>query len=175
MNLNKDDISKMCFDLENGDVFTIYCDEIIEMNLNLGTKLIWSSGEFCRYIESGYMVFKFDKENKDHEASLLMYDKITIRKLQNRISNKKGVSAHDICRFYIDYINTHANLFEEKIEVEEIKDDSLVDELLDKEKETEEYYFYEGGYSARLKDGSILLTFGKNAKETIEKCLSNRN
>ncbi len=58
----------------------------------------------------------------------------------------------------------------ECVEIHDIKPEDEIDQLIQKEEEDCGYYYYfESGYSMKLKDGTILITFGKNAKQTINK------
>ena len=82
---------------------------------------------------------------------------------------KKGIARHDVCHLELDLLTDIEN-DSEFIEIGELKSDEEVDRLEKMEEDDFiQHYYYEGGYCKKLSNGSIIITFGKKAKETIDK------
>ena len=63
-------------------------------------------------------------------------------------------------------------IIEECVENNDARSQEVLDRI-EKEEDERGYSssYYEGGSSRKLKNGNILLVFGKNAKETLEKSI----
>ena len=84
----------------------------------------------------------------------------------------KGIqSDHDICHLYVTY--DYQGYFSRRTECIETRDIRSDEELerIEKMEETGDYLFYEyiGGYCKKQTDGSIIITFGKNAEAQLKK------
>lgn len=96
-----------------------------------------------------------------------------IGRLEKRLCGKEGFSGHDICHLYVSYRYAgFGTSFTERLYVPELCDN----EALEAHGCTQEDSFeeeagcdreYLGGYAERLGDGSILVTFGKEAKKYL--------
>ena len=175
-NVNKKDFRLIHLDFENCESFVVYNDEIEEVNLHFDNQLEWGSGDLNRKVIGGYIKIKLNEDFAPRENNLFNNDKqLKVIDFERRLCGKKGEDIHDICHLYIDYYHAGYGGIQvtECIEVDDIKS---VEELekLEKEKSDQWYYCYEGGYSKKFKDGSIIIAFGKNAKDTINK-FSNKN
>ncbi len=168
-----DVIDRISVDFENCDECKVYDKEIKEINLELDDKLKWCTNDYGREIKSGYLRIKFRKEYGSHDSNIWWrYPKKSdeIKHIKRRFCKKGLIEAHDICRLYIDY--NYAGFGynrREALEVTQIHDESELRRqwgLKDSES-TDDADCYFGGYARRLKDKSILITFGKNAKELM--------
>ncbi len=160
------DICYIHLDFENCEYFDVYNDEIVEFKPNYSEILCWGSGKLYREIESGYIRIKI--ANKDRRVSDWLKKHYTKKQLEERICGKEGVSEHDICHLYI---TSPYRLGDETIEVKDVRTDAELCEIEKLEEETGEEIApcFIGGYAKKLDDGSICITFGKNAKEQMDK------
>lgn len=161
-------------DFENCEGFTIYQNEIVDMQIVTETELVWSSHDFCRQIKNGYIVWRPDKEIiwRDVNAWFMIFHKSsTIQNLQKRLLPNKRINDHNICRLYINYNYAGFGLSRrECIEVNDIRDQSVLQELERlEEEENIPNDSYIGGYCEKQYDGTILITFGKNAKKYLNR------
>ncbi len=175
--IKKQDVMKMNLSFENCESYDIFQSEILEMQINLKPQLEWIAGDLGRVIQSGYMHLKLDKYN-NARLVVLFSDKETNKKyLLKRLCSKKQIMEHDICWLHIDYYGIIFNpLQNESLDNPDIRSDEVLEAIEKEEDETgiADYSFY-GGYTKLLKDGSILITFGKNSKEKIEKLIEKLN
>ncbi len=166
-----DDVRCIDLDFENCDVFPVYGDEIKEINLLFEEKLKWGSSEFNRKVKGGYIRLKLKKRLNSSRSHYLSHKKNLKRKdFERRLCGREGFSAHDICHLYICsyHISSHDALTE-CLEVDDIKPSKEVDRLIKKEEEDGCcYYEFESGYAQKLKDRTIILTFGSNAKKLMK-------
>jgi len=173
VNLNdteKSNIRSINLDFENCDHFTVYQDEIADVHLDFEDELDWSNYDLSRKIRSGYLKLKLDN-NSYRNMYLISSNKTpTVKQLEKRLCGKKGKDAHDLCHLYVTYNYVPFNSCrEECIEIDDIRPDEELARLNALEKAGEILYVdYISGYSKRLLDGSILVTFGKNAEELLE-------
>jgi hypothetical protein len=176
--LDKNEISNIELSFENFDRFTVYREEIIDINLTFCKQLEWGGGDFFRNIDGGYLRVKLDKTIDYREYRFLSNIKNlpAIKYFENRLSVKKGEKPHDICHLYIEYDYAGCGSSRtECFEIEDIRSDEEIKRLEKLEEETgNELIFFDGGYCKKLPDGSILIAFGKNAKSTIEKLSCNK-
>lgn len=172
-NVKKEDIFKIDLDFENCEGFVVYNKEINEINITFDDKLVWGAGDLYRKIVGGFIKIKLSKDFKQRENySFCNKKELKIADFERRLCGKKGEDAHDICHLYIYYYHSGYSGIRiiECIEIDDIKSDEEITKLEDKEEQTGQWcYCYEGGYCKKTKDGSIIITFGKNAKDTINK------
>jgi len=169
--LNKKDISSIDLDFENCESFTVYEDEIKEMNLVFDQQLEWDAGEINRKVIGGYIKVKLEDKKYRCCSFLDEYKNIKLSQLEKRLCGKKGEGVIDICHLYVDYDHVgYGTRLNECIVINDFKTDKEFDYLEKLEDETgEDCCWFESGYSKKLKDGSIIIAFGIDAKETINK------
>lgn len=166
--INKEKIFSIDLDFENCEGFTVYSTEIEDINLNFKPELEWGSSDLYRVVENGYIKIKLDDYFKSRKHSLFDFKKLTNKPFELRLCSKKGFDIHDICHLYITYHNAgFGECSEECVEINDIRPEEILNNLDEEENDT--YYGYESGYCKKLKDNSILISFGKNAKEICEK------
>ncbi|MBD5101015.1 MAG: hypothetical protein HDT29_07220 [Clostridiales bacterium] len=172
-NVKKEDVWGIDLDFENCESFLVYNSEIEEINLSFEKELTWGAQEFYRTICGGFIKLKLDKYFSHRENHLFDNEKLKLKDFEQRLCGKKGFDVHDICHLYIKYYHAgYGCITTECIEIDDIKPEDEIEQLIQKEEEEEDYayyYYFESGYSKKLKDGTILITFGKNAKQTIDK------
>lgn len=172
--VTKSVIYKIELVFENCEGFTIYPNEIIDIQLKFKNELEHGGGDLSRGIESGYIKLKLDGTIRHREVDLFDVDdgkKLTVKLLKERLLWNQKVSTHDICHLYVTYNYAGFGISRcEHLEIEDIKDLDEIDEMI---KEEEEHmcivYFFEGGCCEQQSDGSILIVFGNVAKEILEK------
>lgn len=169
--VSKSLIQSIDLDFENCEDFTIYKNEIQDIQLQFEKELVWGSGDLFRNLKAGFIKLRFDKEVDYRRIHFLDDGKIKLKKLEKRLCWKGAQSVHDICHLYIayDYVGFGA-LRTECIEVEDIRSSEEL-ERIEKLEDEGDYSFaeYVGGYCRKQKDGTILITFGKNAEELLKK------
>ena len=155
----------------------MYGDEIEEINLLFEKKLVWSSGEFNRKLKGGYIKLKLKKRSNSRKSYSLFDKKDLKRKdFERRLCGREGFSVHDICHLYIWFNHVLPyDALTECIEVGDMRPSKEVDRLIKKEEEDGGYYYsFESGYAKLLKDRTIILTFGSNAKQLMKELCKNR-
>ncbi len=171
-NIEKEDIFKIDLDFENCESFAVYNDEIEDVNIDFEDKLEWGAGDLYRKAIGGYIKIKLNKDFALRENHLFKNKKsLKIVDFERRLCGKKGEDIHDICHLYIDFYHAgYGEVQVECVEVDDIKTDEEIKNIEKKEEQTgQSYYYYEGGYCKKHKDGSIIIAFGKNARNTINK------
>lgn len=163
-NITRSQIRSVLLDFENCDSFSIYANEILDMQLNFDDKL--SSFDYSRVIKSGFIKLRLSEDNGYREMHF--YEdrkKITQKKLEQRLCGKNESEIHDICHLYINYGYTgYGTRRVECLTVNDIKSDEEIAHLEALEEENcIEYYCFEGGRATRLQKGAILITFGTSA------------
>lgn len=163
-NITRSQIRSVLLDFENCDSFSIYANEILDMQLNFDDKL--SSFDYSRVIKSGFIKLRLSEDNGYREMHF--YEdrkKITQKKLEQRLCGKNESEIHDICHLYINYGYTgYGTRRKECLTVNDIKSDEEIAHLEALEEENcIEYYCFEGGNATRLQKGAILITFGTSA------------
>ncbi len=169
--IGKSIIKSIKFDFENCEDYSIYKDEIQDIQLEFEKELVWGAGDLFRSIKSGYIKFKFDEKKDYRRVHFLDGGKFMIKQLEQRLCGKKGQAQHDVCHLYIDYDYAgFGSSRTECIEVEDIRPDEEL-ERLEKLEEEREYVFddYVGGYCKKQSDGTLIITFGKNAENLLKK------
>lgn len=175
-NVKKKDVHNIDLDFENCESFVVYNDEIEEINLVFDNQLEWAAGDLYRKAVGGYIKIKLDKDFSPRNNHLFDNDKkLKIKDFEKRLCGKKGEDIHDICHLYIDYY--HAGYGGIQVtECIEIDNGNTIEEfqILENEEEKGTFcWYYEGGYCKKLIDNSIIIAFGKNAKNTIDKICKN--
>lgn len=168
-NLEKEHIFSIDIDFENCEGFMVYSDEIKEINIEFEKELQWGSSKIVRCIKEGHLIIELNKERNDRNYSFL--DDITpkIKHFERRLCGKRGFDVHDICHLYITSYNCYGNDNEECISVEDFRTQEEYEEY-EKLCEYEQMgYDYQSGYCKKLKNGSLVITFGKHSKEEILK------
>ena len=161
--IKKSNVDYISLDIWNSPSFGIAGREIVDMQLNFRKKLLFN-GEafFLRVLDSGYLIIKPDKSLGARDESLIcdLSDKIDV---------------HHICSLAVSYSDYYDGLSREPINIPEIEGDAdpLVKQYYDQFLELQENGFV-GGYSKKLKDGTIIITFGENSKQKIEKLTQNK-
>jgi len=166
-----DDFYSIELDFENCEGFSVYSDEIKEINLLFEKKLAWESSEFNRKLKGGYIRLKLKKRFNPRKSYFLSDKKDLKRKdFERRLCGWEGFSTHDICHLYICFAHVSScDAFTECIEVDDIKPSKEVDSLIKKEEEDGGFYYeFESGYAKKLKDRTIILTFGSDAKKLMK-------
>lgn len=169
--IGKTIVESIDLDFENCESFYIYKNEIQDMQLQFEEELVWGGGDLFRNIKCGFIKVKLDKGIDYRQVHFLDDDKVTIKKLQKRLLWKKTQSDHDICHLYINFgYAGFGSVRTECVEIEDVRSDEELERLGRLEGE-EDFGFddYIGGYCKKQKDGTIVITFGKNAKELLEK------
>lgn len=166
----KGDICCIDFDFENCESFMIFDREIKEIGLELDKKLTSDCSRFHRRVKSGYIILKLKKSCYRREHHLFNDKHLKRKVLERRLCGKKGFATHDICHINIYY--HHAafdDTLSECIEIDDMRPSKEVARLIKKEEEDNGFvYCFESGYSKRLKDRTIILTFGNNAKKLMK-------
>ena len=183
-NLKKEQVHSIDLDFENCESFVVYNSEIEEINLNFEKQLEWGSGDLYRKINSGYIKIRLKTGFYSRDFDLFDNKRPSISTLEKRLCGD-GECTHDICHLYIDFC--HAGYggidFKECIEIDNIASSDEIEnsnnedyeyreefmETFGIEWEDNDFLLFEGGYCKKLKDKSIVISFGKNAKETIDK------
>lgn len=164
------DVFSIDLDFENCESFYVYSKEILEINLEFDKELTWGSSELYRSVKSGYIKLKLRKYYNSRQNSLFDNKDLKKRDFERRLCGKTGFARHDICHLYINsYYSGYGNSITECVELNEIKSDYEIEQLENKEDELGGiWYCYESGYAKKLKDGTIILAFGKNAEQIIK-------
>lgn len=163
-----ENIDSITLSFENCESAVIYRLEIEEVNFEFGKKLAWYDSELRRELVGGYLKIRLAEPNRRgyflDEPTI-----ITLKKTERRLCGKKGIARHDVCHLELDLLTDIEN-DSEFIEIGELKSDEEVDRLEKMEEDDFiQHYYYEGGYCKKLSNGSIIIAFGKKAKETIDK------
>lgn len=167
-NVKKEDVNNINLDFENCESFVVYNGEIKDININFDNQLEWGTGDLYRKVISGYLKIKLDSDFTSRRNDLFIdKESLKITDFERRLCGEKGEGAHDVCHLYIDYY--HAGYggieFSECIDMDDIN--------VEEESTNEWYECYESGYCKKSKDGSIIIAFGKGAKNTINKICNN--
>lgn len=170
-NLKKENIHNIELIFENCESFVVYNDEIEEINIDFDNQLTWSTGDLHRKAIGGYIKIKLNKHFTPRPNSLFNNEKLLkVVNFERRLCGKKGEDIHDICHLYIDYY--HIGNDHEHIEIDDIRTDAEIEILVNKEEKNGEFwYYFEGGFCKKTQDNSIIIAFGKNAKNTVDNIL----
>lgn len=169
--ISKSMIRSIDLDFENCESYTIYRNEILDIQLEFESELVWGAGDLFRSVKSGFIKCKLDQEiDCNRQVHFLSDGKVTIKKLEQRLCGRKGQAEHDICHLYIDYEYVAGAKCTECVEVEDVRSDEEL-ERLEKLEEEGSFIFddYIGGYCKKCENGTLLITFGKNAEDLLKK------
>lgn len=168
--IRKEDIFRIDLDFENCESFTVYSREIEEIGIMFDKKLVLGSSVFYRRIKDGFIILKLKKDVHVRNCSLFNEKNLKRKDFERRLCGKIGSSAHDICHLYVDFYHAgHGCALTECLELDDLKTQKEIDRLIKQEKDDAAiYYSFESGYAKILKNRTIILTFGKNAKQLLE-------
>jgi len=146
-------------------------NSLVIAHLVFDQQLEWDAGEINRKVIGGYIKVKLEDKKYRCCSFLDEYKNIKLSQLEKRLCGKKGEGVIDICHLYVDYDHVgYGTRLNECIVINDFKTDKEFDYLEKLEDETgEDCCWFESGYSKKLKDGSIIIAFGIDAKETINK------
>lgn len=170
--ISKSMIRNIDLDFENCESYTIYRNEILDIQLEFESELVWGAGDLFRSVKSGFIKCKLDQEiDCNRQVHFLSNGKVTIKKLEQRLCGRKGEAEHDLCHLYIGYEYAGFGVRSiECIEVEDIRPDEELERLEQLEEEGKICFMdYIGGYCKRQQDGTYIITFGKNAENLLKK------
>lgn len=163
-------IESINLDFENCENFTIYKNEISDIQLQFENELVHGSGDLVRCVKGGFIKFKFDKEIDFREARFLGCLKSqTLKEFKKRLCPKGDISTHDICHLYINYDYAgFGSRRTECIEIGDIRPDEELERIEGLEEEGD-YRFedFVGGYCKKCSDGTIIISFGKSAEKPV--------
>ena len=151
--------------------------EIKEINLKLDKKLEWGSNRFNRRVKGGYIKLKLHKNLHSRPNHLFDDNSLKRKDFERRLCGKEGYSTHDICHFYIDFYHAgFGGSLRECIELNEMKSKKGIDKLIKQEETDDQFdYPFESGYAKLLKGRTIVLTFGRNAKNLMQELCKNND
>ncbi len=169
--IGKSIIESINLDFENCEDYTIYKNEILDIQIEFEKELVWGSDDLFRSIKSGFIKLEFDKDIDYRRIHFLDDGKVTVKRLERRLCGKSGQADHDICHLYIDYgyagYSSHRT---ECIEIKDIRPDEELDRLDKLEEESgHDMFYFVGGHCKKQDDGTIIITFGKNAENALKK------
>ena len=168
--VTKESILNIDLDFENCERFLVYHNEILEVNLSFNQELSWGASELYRTVKGGYIKIKLDKEILWRHHYFLTNRKLKTKDFERRLCGKKGERCHDICQLYVTYLEPgYGNNMQECLEIDDIKSDEEIEWLQNEEDGGDFSYYFEGGYCKKLDDGTIIITFGKNAENAVKK------
>ncbi len=175
--INKEKICCITLDFENGESFMVFNSEIEDINLVLDKKLELGSSRYQRRVKEGYIKLKLPKNLLPRGYDLFDDKDLKRKNIERRLCGKNGSSTHDICRLNIAYDHAGASgTISEDIEVYDMEPKKEVDKLV--KQEENEYapcYRFVSGYAKLLKDRTIILTFGNNAKRLMKELRKRKN
>lgn len=172
--VGKKRIDRITLDFENCESFSVDRAEIANMDLKLSRELCWGAGDHIRAVRSGHLRLKLRKKHScGRQVHLLSGKEPKIGRLEKRLCGKEGFSGHDICHLYISYRYAgFGTSFTERLYVPELCDNETLEahgcaQEDSFEEEADCGWEHLSGYAERLGDGSILVTFGKEAKKYL--------
>ena len=163
-----DELFDIQLDFENCEWIQVYASEVLEFQPIFAEELEWGSAELYRNLVGGYLRIRFDPAMVSRDVSIYS-DNIkrisTVKGVEKRICGK-GAEMHDICHLYLTYSFTgYGSQREECIEIPDLTE--YPDESQLSEDEYPDLPFV-SGYAKRCADSSIVIAFGRNAKEVAE-------
>ena len=173
--LSKDIINNICLDFENCEGINIYQDEIIDIKIEFEEKFLYDQWFMHRSIKSGFIKFRLNKDYNNRTINLIDDRVPDVKQLEKRICPKRGISKHDICNLYVEY--DYAGYGRRRIEQLNIEGNEIrckTENCPDgeySEEEGSDIFCFIGGYSKKLSDGSLIVTFGYNAEEMLKEML----
>ena len=163
--LTKRNVRSLTLDFENCDGIEIFQEEIIDMKFNIERRLAGNASCFCRVIKDGFIRLKFDEKYIGRRADVYCGSKKnTIKNCEKRLCGK-GVDEIDICNLYVKF--QPAGIFivrKEGLGIRDIRPQEI--QNLADEDEYHTIPAYVSGYAKKEKEGSILIVFGKELKNS---------
>lgn len=145
--IRKKDLCCVDFDFENGESFMVFGDEIKWINLIFDKNLVLCPGGICRYLVGGSIRLKINKHILPRAFRIYDEGRLKRKIFERRLCKKKGSSPHDIRQLTLTFDHAgSAGTLDERIEVDRFK----------------------SGYAKKLKDRTIILTFGSDAKKLMK-------
>ena len=155
-------------DFENCESFDIWPSEILDMRLWFCKKLVWEAYGYNRRLRGGYIRWKPNPRNLPRTVHL--FNEWQGRRTQGvapliRRLCDKGADEIDICHLYVTYkYPGDGVLAEECISVDDLRPNDVVEQL-----DEAGCLAFTSGYARRLKDGSVLIVFGKELPQKWRK------
>lgn len=167
--IEKEDVCSLDLIFENCESLTVFNNEIKEIDLIFEKELEWGSSKFYRCVKEGYIKLKLRKD-LSRASNLFGVKSLKRKNMERRLCGKGGCSTHDICRLHFNlYHAGYGDKLCESIECEEIKPQKEVERLIKREEhDNAVHYMFESGYAKLLKDRTVVLTFGSNAKRSLK-------
>ncbi len=170
--VDKDNMIYIDFDFDNCEMFTVFLEEIADMSLKLSDTLVWNGGSFIRSIETGFLSVRIDKELSSERANRLRSRERDAFALKKRLCSRFADGAHDLVNLYIEH--PYGNPRQECIKIIDPRPEEFLTslyDLYDREDMEEDDLpapIFIGGYAKYLKDKTIVITLGKEAKRLLE-------
>ena len=129
-----------------------------------------------RSVKSGYIRIKLDDKNLPRSNHLFDYSfdnkKLKTKHFEQRLCGKRGRGEHDICHLYVSYYHAgYGTNIEECIGIDDIRPNEELDRIY--EEDDWSVPAYVGGHCSKLKDNSIVIAFGVNSEQTVNKICIN--
>ena len=162
-------IEKITLDFENCDVYDVYEDEIIDMQLSFREELEWNSSGIARVLDCGSIKLKLDNAITWRHANIFGFSEKKSRSISRLIRRLTETPSDmlDICHLYVEYSYLgYCITHEERICVPalnaapEAQRDGF-DPYDDFDDEDDCYGTYESGYAEKNRDGSITIILGR--------------
>ena len=175
------DIDRIDLDFENCEHYRVYRDEIVEFAPRYAPTLAWCGRALCREVIGGYMIVKLCRDSRIHDLYLTAKREATNKDFIRRLCGRKGESECDLANLCLHYAYPRCGVSSEEVlsvasvDYEETEAVTLFkgDRNTPYEDENDEDDFdnFVSGYCKKRKDGSVIIAFGKEATETIERHL----
>lgn len=179
--VGKTSVRSIEMSFENCDWLTVYDDEITDLQLAFFDTLTNDGYGLRRRVKSGHICIKLS-DFHERNLSIMAYfgKRVTLKKIIKRICPKKGIVEHDFTRLDISFdIGTKESFWIEDIRYidQPQTEDDYPEEDIDATDDTDDEDYdddFIGGYATKLSDGTIVITFGKNAEDRIKKLAAQR-
>lgn len=169
-NIRKNEIDSILLYFENCDYFSVDKTEVEEFQIAFESFLFLDHSGYRRVVKAGQIRLHFDRYfNREHELYRTPRKrKKFIKQLKRYLFGQEGSMVHDIVCMKIRYRYPRRLFMEEEIvEVNDIRGEGSVFFADDARNDESEYYFI-GGCSEELEDGSILISFGRTAVNRLQ-------
>ena len=168
--IRKNEIDSILLYFENCDYFSVDKTEVEEFQISFEPFLFLDHSGYRRVIKAGQIRIRFDRYfNREHELYRTPRKRKKFIKLLKRyLVGQEGNMLHDIVCMKIRYRYPRRLFMEEEtVEVNDIRGEGSVIFADDARNDESEYYFI-GGCSEELEDGSILISFGRTAVNRLQ-------
>ena len=155
---------------ENCDYFSVDKTEVEEFQMTFEPFLYLDHSGYRRVVKAGQIRIRFDRYfNREHDLYRTPRKrKKFIKQLKRYLFGQDGSMVHDIVCMKIRYRYPRRLFMEEEtVEVNDIRGESSGIFADDARNDEPEYYFI-GGCSEELEDGSILISFGRTAVNRLK-------